>query len=85
MIDYSELRNCMDKLVERGDKFCSFEIASLLALIDEVEALRKTAARYQHIKSTWHNGDLIDRLAANVLPEDWDAVVDADIGKGGLR
>lgn len=48
----------------------------------EMEALSKNANRYQHIKSTWHDGGLIDRLAANVLPEDWDAVVDADMGKG---
>lgn len=42
---------------------------------------RRAAARYQHIKSTWHDGGLIDRLAANVLPEDWDAAIDADMGK----
>lgn len=49
----------------------------------EMEALSKSANRYQHIKSTWSDGGLIDRLAANVLPEDWDAAIDADMGKGG--
>lgn len=50
---------------------------------DEIESLRKTAARYQHIKANWHDGGLIERLWANVLPEDWDKAIDADMSKEG--
>ncbi|MHC8295347.1 hypothetical protein [Pseudomonas sp. LB3P58] len=46
---------------------------------DELVDLRREANRYQHIKSTWHDGGLIERLEANVLPEDWDATIDADM------
>lgn len=45
--------------------------------------LCKNANRYQHLKATWHDGGLLERLKENTLPEDWDAVVDADIGKEG--
>lgn len=45
--------------------------------------LIKEAERYQHLKATWHDGGLLERLKENTLPEDWDAVVDADIGKEG--
>lgn len=41
------------------------------------------ANRYQHIKSTWNDGALLDRLKENTLPEDWDAAIDADMGKEG--
>lgn len=46
---------------------------------DELVDLRSEANRYQHIKATWHDGGLILRLHANVLPEDWDAAIDADM------
>lgn len=50
---------------------------------EEIESLRKNAERYQHIKSTWHDGGLFELLAAYVLPEDWDAAIDADMSKEG--
>jgi len=53
-----------------------------LALIAENEALRKDSERYQHIKSTWHDGGLIRLLWTNVLPADWDATIDAGISTG---
>lgn len=50
---------------------------------DGVASAGKDAERYRHLKASWHDGGLIDRLAANVLPEDWDAAVDADMSKEG--
>lgn len=41
------------------------------------------AARYQHLKDTWADGGLLERLDANVKPEHWDATIDADIGRTG--
>ncbi|EXF96261.1 hypothetical protein HK44_020290 [Pseudomonas fluorescens HK44] len=47
----------------------------------EIEALRKNSDRYLHLKATWSDGGLIRHLADNVLPEDWDAEIDRDMGK----
>lgn len=57
--------------------------ATVLALIAENEMLRKNADRYLHIKAAWHDGGLLERLESNVLPEDWDSTVDADMSKEG--
>lgn len=51
-------------------RLCSPEVV-LMLLAD--------AARYQHIKSTWHDGRLLERLKENTLPEDWSAAIDADM------
>ncbi|WP_148057456.1 hypothetical protein [Pseudomonas brassicacearum] len=51
-------------------RLCSPEVV-LMLLAD--------AARYQHIKSTWHDGGLLERLKENTLPEDWSAAIDADM------
>lgn len=71
-----------DSPLELGKHIADVTKGRVDALIAENEALRKNSDRYQHLKATWHDGSLIDRLAANVLPEDWDAAVDADMGKG---
>ncbi|KAB0509627.1 hypothetical protein [Pseudomonas moorei] len=47
----------------------------------EIEALRKNSARYLHLKATWDDGLLLERLGGSVLPEDWDAEIDKDMSK----
>ena len=47
----------------------------------EIEALRKNSARYLHLKATWYDGLLLERLGGNVLPQDWDAEIDKDMSK----
>ena len=47
----------------------------------EAEALRKNSDRYLHLKATWDDGLLLERLGGNVLPADWDAEIDKDISK----
>lgn len=49
----------------------------------DVEALRKNSARYLHLKATWDDGLLLERLGGNVLPQDWDAEIDKDMSKEG--
>ncbi|MBM6442342.1 hypothetical protein JQF37_01700 [Pseudomonas sp. MIL9] len=41
------------------------------------------AARYQHLKATWDDGLLLERLDSNVLPQDWDAEIDRAMSKEG--
>lgn len=43
----------------------------------EVEALRKNAERYAHLKAAWDDDVLIGHLDSNVHPSDWDRVIDA--------
>lgn len=43
---------------------------------------RRAAARYRHLKASWNDGGLMDRLTENTRPEDWDAAIDADMSKG---
>lgn len=77
MTDFSELQ----KRCQRGAANLNDANNLLAECYAALGLLQKDTNRYQHIKSTWHDGGLIERLAANVLPEDWDAAIDADMGK----
>jgi len=94
MTDYSELKRLAEAAMVMHSTFAENSKAAVLygeaseadvvlALIAENEALRKNSERYQHLKAIWHDGGLLERLEANVLPEDWDSTIDADMGKGG--
>ncbi|BFT63216.1 hypothetical protein [Pseudomonas moorei] len=89
----TEHEQVMDEISRRGLKWRDEEIKQLKA---ENEALRegleharrqplystrRNAARYLHLKSTWGDGLLLERLGGNVLPADWDAEIDKDMSK----
>jgi len=48
---------------------------------DGAASAGKDAERYRHLKASWHDGGLIERLKTNVLPEDWDAAIDVEMSK----
>lgn len=50
---------------------------------DGAASAGKDAARYQHLKATWEDGGLLERLESNVLPKDWDAEIDRAMSKEG--
>jgi hypothetical protein len=50
---------------------------------EELALAKPNAARYQHLKATWEDGGLLERLDANVKPEHWDATIDADMANCG--
>lgn len=52
--------------------------AAVLALIAEIESLKKDAARYRTIKKdAISDGSLIERLDCNVQPSQWDSYIDS--------
>lgn len=78
----SEVCDKIDRLA--GAHEWAFYLERDLATAREELALAKPdAARYLHLKATWEDGGLIERLEANVKPEHWDATIDADIKKAG--
>lgn len=89
----TEHEQIMDDITNRGLQALHAEIKQLKteneALRDDLEharrqplySTRRNAARYQHLKATWDDGLLLERLGGNVLPADWDAEIDKDIRK----
>lgn len=55
--------------------------SSILALIDENEALRKNSERYQFLKNLPDDEYLIERLECATDPENWDAAIDRAMSK----
>lgn len=97
MTNGSEEHKALIAFTDEVKRLFGNDVGMARALIAENEALRedlehakrqplystrRNSARYLHIKSTWHDGGLLERLEANVLPEDWDLTIDADMGRG---
>lgn len=74
----SEVCDKIDRLAG-AHEFMSYLEYDLSRAREELALTKLNSGRYEHLKSTWEAGSLIERLDMNVKPDHWDATIDADM------